>query len=140
EVSSDPGVEPVGAAVEDGGDEGGGRCGMARSLSRRRRRCSPCHPVTHGRRCRGNALEPIDPACRTTMEAAHPQPHWLPQKLRHIANESAELPIFNLVGKPLYRRMFQRPFRDGHIYYGAYDTYAQAKAAAPAALPRTYAN
>jgi len=74
------------------------------------------------------------------MEAARSQPRWLPQKLRHIANESAELPIFNLIGKPLYRRMFQRPFRDGHIYYGAYDTYAEARAAAPAELPRTYAN
>lgn len=74
------------------------------------------------------------------MEAGRSQPHWLPQKLRHIANESAELPIFSLVGKPLYRRMFQKPFRGGHIYYGAYDTYAEAKAAAPPALPRTYAN
>lgn len=68
------------------------------------------------------------------------QDHWLPLKLRHIANESAELPIINLLGKPLYRRMFRRPFHGGHIYYGAFDTYADAKAAAPAQLPRTYAN
>jgi putative methyltransferase (TIGR04325 family) len=64
---------------------------------------------------------------------------WLAQKLRHIANESAELPVLNLLGKPLYRRIFQRPFHGGNSYYGAYDTYEEAKAAAPPALPKSYA-
>lgn len=63
---------------------------------------------------------------------------WLAQKLRHIARESAELPGINLVGKPLYRRIFQRPFHGGNSYYGAYASYAEARAAAPAALPKSY--
>ena len=64
---------------------------------------------------------------------------WLGLKLRHIANESAELPILRLLGEPLYRRMFRRPSRDGNAYLGKYASYAEAKAATPSTLPNSYA-
>lgn len=66
--------------------------------------------------------------------------NWLALKLRHIANETAELPGVRVVSKPLYRRMFQRPYRGGNTYYGVYASYAEARAAAPSALPSTYAH
>ena len=64
---------------------------------------------------------------------------WLGLKLRHIANEAAELPGLRILGEPLYRRMFNRPSRDGNAYFGKYASYAEAKAATPPALPSTYA-
>jgi len=65
--------------------------------------------------------------------------NWLALKLRHIANESAELPGMRLVGKPLYERIFRRSHHYGNSYSGKYASYAEAKAAAPATLPTTYA-
>lgn len=62
---------------------------------------------------------------------------WLAGKLQRIAMECAELPGVRLIAKPLYRRMFSRPYRDGNAYFGVYDTRDQALAAAPA-LPTTY--
>ena len=64
---------------------------------------------------------------------------WLGLKLRHIANEAAELPGLRILGQPLYRRMFNRPSRNGNAYFGKYASYAEAKAATPPALPSTYA-
>ena len=69
----------------------------------------------------------------------HAENRWLGLKLRHIANESAELPVLRLLGEPLYRRMFNRPSRDGNAYQGKYATYAEAKAATPPTLPNSYA-
>lgn len=62
---------------------------------------------------------------------------WVMNKLRRIAMESAELPGLRTLAKPLYRRMFSRPYRDGNAYFGVFDSRAQALAAAPA-LPTTY--
>jgi putative methyltransferase (TIGR04325 family) len=62
---------------------------------------------------------------------------WMKNKLVRIASESAELPGLRTLAKPLYRRMFSRPYRGGNAYFGAFDTRAQALAAAPA-LPTTY--
>lgn len=50
----------------------------------------------------------------------------LKNKLRRIANETAELPGIRLLAEPVYRRMFQRPYRNGNAYYGAYPTYDEA--------------
>jgi putative methyltransferase (TIGR04325 family) len=65
--------------------------------------------------------------------------NWLALKLRHIANESAELPGVRLLGKPLYHRIFRRPYHGGNSYSGNYASYAEAKAAAPVTMPTTYA-
>jgi putative methyltransferase (TIGR04325 family) len=65
---------------------------------------------------------------------------WLALKLRHIANESAELPGVRWIGRPLYRRLFRRPYHGGNNYSGRYATYAEALAAAPATMPTTYAH
>lgn len=64
--------------------------------------------------------------------------HGIAKKLRRIANETAELPGIRWLAKPLYRRMFRRPYRDGNAYFGAYATYAQALEHAPQALPTSY--
>lgn len=53
------------------------------------------------------------------------------RKLRLIANEVAELPLVRSVAKPIYRRLFQRPSKDGLSYYGAFDSFAQALAQVP---------
>jgi putative methyltransferase (TIGR04325 family) len=66
--------------------------------------------------------------------------NWLAQKLRHIANESAELPGLRLIGKPLYRQIFRNSHHYGNSYSGKYASYAEAKAAAPPTLPTTYAD
>ncbi|MEP6634057.1 MAG: methyltransferase, TIGR04325 family [Luteimonas sp.] len=63
---------------------------------------------------------------------------WLAVRLRRIANDVAELPGIRWLAKPLYRRAFNRPCRNGNAYYGIYTTYAEAKAAAPPALPTTF--
>ena len=59
------------------------------------------------------------------------------KKLVRIALESAELPGVRLLARPLYRRMFSRPYQGGNAYYGAYESRAQALAEAPR-LPTTY--
>ncbi|NDK38765.1 methyltransferase, TIGR04325 family [Pseudoxanthomonas gei] len=64
---------------------------------------------------------------------------WLGAKLRHIANEAAELPGLKLLGKPVYLRMFRRPYHGGNSYFGRYSSYPEAKAATPPSLPSTYA-
>ena len=56
--------------------------------------------------------------------------HWLGTKLRHLANESAELPILRLLGEPLYRRLFERRSFGDNAYYGIYSSHANAMAAA----------
>src|SRR5688572_21013503 len=57
--------------------------------------------------------------------------------LRRIARESAELPGLRTLAKALYKWMYSRPNRNGNDYYGAFDSRAQALAAAPA-MPTTY--
>lgn len=59
------------------------------------------------------------------------------KNLVRIALESAELPGVRLLARPLYRRMFSRPYQGGNAYYGAYESRAQALAEAPQ-LPTTY--
>jgi putative methyltransferase (TIGR04325 family) len=58
-------------------------------------------------------------------------------KLRRIARESADLPGLRTLAKALYKWMYSRPNRNGNDYYGAFDSRAQALAAAPA-MPTTY--
>lgn len=55
-----------------------------------------------------------------------------------MANECAELPGVRRLARPLYRRLFQRPYLNGFEYYGRYDSYAQALADAPSTLPASY--
>lgn len=62
----------------------------------------------------------------------------LKNKLRRIANETAELPGIRLLAEPLYRRMFQRPYREGNAYYGAYSTYGEALQHIPENTNSTY--
>lgn len=62
----------------------------------------------------------------------------LKNRLRRIANETAELPGVSLLAKPLYRHLFQQPYRNGNLYYGVYHSYAQAQEHAPKSLPTTY--
>lgn len=59
---------------------------------------------------------------------------------RRIVKEIAELPGLRTFARPLYRRVFRRPYGSSNTYYGVYETYAQAKAAADAlrSLPSTY--
>ena len=59
-------------------------------------------------------------------------------KLRRIAIEAGQLPGLRLLGQPLYRRLFQRPYQPEAHYYGIYDSYAQALADAPPTLPTSY--
>lgn len=59
------------------------------------------------------------------------------KKFVRIALESAELPGIRLIARPLYRRLFSRPYRGGNAYYGAYQSHAEALADAPS-LPTTY--
>lgn len=58
--------------------------------------------------------------------------------LRRIAAEAAQLPGVRRLAAPVYRRMFQRPFQEEACYYGIYGSYAEAAAAAPATLPKSY--
>ena len=66
----------------------------------------------------------------------------LAARLRAIGDAAAELPGLRHLAKPLYRRRFQRPFGDDNSYYGAYETFVDAEAAARALstrfLPPTY--
>ncbi|MFD0737889.1 methyltransferase, TIGR04325 family [Lysobacter koreensis] len=62
----------------------------------------------------------------------------LRRKLKHIAMEIGQLPGLRLLARPLYRRLFQRPYQGGNHYYGVYQTYGQALADAPPTLPSTY--
>lgn len=59
-------------------------------------------------------------------------------KLRRIAIETGQLPGLQLLTKPIYRRLFQRPYQAEAQYYGIYDSYAQALNDAPPTLPTTY--
>ena len=59
------------------------------------------------------------------------------RQLRRIAIEAAQLPGVDLLARPVYRRMFERPSY-GNRYYGVYGTYEDARAAAPETLPGTY--
>ena len=68
----------------------------------------------------------------------HGEGNWVAMKLRRIAHETAELPGVRWLAKPVYRRLFHRPYRNGNAYFGAFATYEEAKAAAPPALPNTY--
>ncbi|WP_341727213.1 TIGR04325 family methyltransferase [Pseudoxanthomonas putridarboris] len=43
-----------------------------------------------------------------------------------MAREAMELPGVRQVARPLYRRYFRRPYRHGNLYYGVFDSYAQA--------------
>ena len=63
----------------------------------------------------------------------HVDNSWLGLKLRHIANEAAELPGLRILGEPLYRRMFSRPSRDGNAYSAG--TPATLKPRQPHRLP-----
>lgn len=67
-----------------------------------------------------------------------PEAQWLRDKLRHIANETAELPVIRRLAEPLYARMFARPHQLGNTYRGVYASHAEARAAAPHALPSSY--
>ena len=59
------------------------------------------------------------------------------RKLKRIAIEAAQLPGVDLLARPVYRRMFEKPAY-GNRYYGAYSTHEEARAAVPATLPSTY--
>jgi putative methyltransferase (TIGR04325 family) len=62
--------------------------------------------------------------------------------LRAIGDAAFELPGLRRLAMPLYRRRFQRPFGDDNSYYGVYESFADAEAAAQALstkfLPPTY--
>ncbi len=62
----------------------------------------------------------------------------LKSRLRRIAGDVAELPVFRWLAKPLHRWQFQRPYRHGNAYCGNFASHAEAKAQAPASLPSTY--
>lgn len=70
------------------------------------------------------------PNLQTTLKLARRQ-------LRRIAIEAAQLPGVDRLARPVYRQMFKRPSY-GNRYYGIYDSYEDARAAAPATLPTTY--
>lgn len=58
--------------------------------------------------------------------------------LRRIAIETGQLPGVRLLARPIYRRLFQRPYQPDAHYYGIYDSYAEALADAPPTLPTSY--
>lgn len=64
--------------------------------------------------------------------------NWTKWKLKRIANETAELPGVRWVTQPLYRKIFRQRHRSGNSYFGIFQTYEAAKAAAPPAFPSTY--
>ena len=66
-------------------------------------------------------------------------PNPLRGNLRRIANETAELPGFRQLAKPLYRRMFSHN-RNGNAYLGVYPSFQAAMDAAPQNLPTSYDN
>lgn len=57
--------------------------------------------------------------------------------LERIASGLAGFPPARPLARSLHRRRFQRPFGDDNLYYGVYDSYAQAQAAAQALSTRT---
>src|SRR5690606_3839898 len=59
-------------------------------------------------------------------------------RLIRIAREVAELPGIRLIAEPVYRRTFQRPIHTRNAYYGVYDSYQSALAAAPVGVAHTY--
>lgn len=63
-------------------------------------------------------------------------------RLGSIAMEASELPVLRMLSRPIRRKLFQRPYRDGNDYYGVHETFAAAQAAAQAlstrSLPATY--
>lgn len=58
--------------------------------------------------------------------------------LGRIAHEIAQLPVLAPMTRPLYRKQFARLYREGNQYYGAFDSFASALAAAPSSAPSTY--
>ncbi len=92
-------------------------------------------------------MRPFAGACRVvTVIRSAADGHKVPEtrsnavrrKLRRIANEAAELPLLRQLARPLYRRMFQRPYRNGNAYFGRYDSHAAALRDAPRTLPSSY--
>ena len=59
-------------------------------------------------------------------------------RLRRAAIEVGQLPGLRVLSEPVYRRLFRRPFQRNAQYYGVYDSYMEALAAAPATLPTGY--
>lgn len=63
-------------------------------------------------------------------------------RLAHMAREAMELPGIHLLSKPLYRIYFRRPYRHGNLYYGVFNSHAEAQAQADTLssthLPNTY--
>lgn len=63
-------------------------------------------------------------------------------QLASIAREASELPGLRMLARPIRRSLFRRAYRDDNDYYGVYDSYADALAAAQAlstrTLPATY--
>lgn len=59
-------------------------------------------------------------------------------RFKRIANEAAELPVIRWLAKPIYRKLFRRPDLEGYVYYGRYESYSEALADAPPALPASY--
>jgi len=58
--------------------------------------------------------------------------------LRRVASDTAELPGIRLLSRPIYRRLFRRPFQARASYYGVFDNYQEAVDAAPPTLPTSY--
>lgn len=55
-----------------------------------------------------------------------------------LAVKVAELPGVRVLGRPLYREYFSRPYRGGNAYYGLYPSYAEALAAVPSGMSASY--
>lgn len=55
-----------------------------------------------------------------------------------LAVRAAELPGVRVLGRPLYRHYFRRPYLGGNAYYGMYQSYAEALAATPATMSNSY--
>lgn len=76
------------------------------------------------------------------MEDANANAITTLNRLGNIAMEASELPVLRMLSRPIRRKLFQRPYRDGNDYYGVYETFAAAHEAAQAlstrSLPATY--
>jgi len=48
------------------------------------------------------------------------------------------MPGVRILGRPLYRHYFRRPYHGGNVYYGMYPSYAEASADAPATMANSY--
>lgn len=72
------------------------------------------------------------------MDMQRSAPGHLGVRLRRIGAEAAQLPVLALAARPIYRRLFQRPFQNEARYYGVYRTREEARQDAPEGLPTTY--